>query len=338
MSVASVEVLKKIDMAQLLTDIGFTEVDGTKTQYLGYCVFHNDVNTKSFSCNIRLKLFHCFGCNLKGDAIKLYALWKGIDYAKALYELEQSPIIRSVKTLDQTLESYNQSQIPSYRIIKILTDFINKCPSVTTNPEAKKYLNSRSISDAVLDYVGVKCYVPEAIDRTVSEIELRAVGLTGTGDYERFTSNPILFPYRMGNVVGTVQGRCIGNPASEEDPKYVFTKGPAPFAFNHDALRSDAAVDSVFICEGVTDVLSLLQLGFPATIGVPGVHSFKMSWLSEIRAKKVIVAFDNDRAGEQGFQHISKLMATKRIPVEKFQIPIEFKDVNQYLQSLASVK
>ena len=56
----SEDVLNKVDFPKLLEQIGFTNVNPDAKDYLGYCLFHEDVNTKSFSANLDKGVFHCF--------------------------------------------------------------------------------------------------------------------------------------------------------------------------------------------------------------------------------------------------------------------------------------
>lgn len=62
------DLLDRVDMAGLLVDIGFSDVDPDAEEQLLFCVFHNDSGTKSFSVNLRAKVFKCWSpaCSIHG--------------------------------------------------------------------------------------------------------------------------------------------------------------------------------------------------------------------------------------------------------------------------------
>lgn len=56
---------------------------GNKSEYLALCPFNNE-RTPSFSVTTRKQLFHCFGCGIRGNAIRFVEEYKGISYAEAV--------------------------------------------------------------------------------------------------------------------------------------------------------------------------------------------------------------------------------------------------------------
>jgi hypothetical protein len=56
--------------------------------YKGICPFHNE-KTSSFSVHPKKNIFKCFGCEVKGDQIKLYALLNGIENGQAIKILKK---------------------------------------------------------------------------------------------------------------------------------------------------------------------------------------------------------------------------------------------------------
>lgn len=327
------DILDKIDFPKLLTQIGFTDVDPHTKDYLGFCLFHNDQNTKSFSANLDLKLFNCFGCGIRGNAIQLYARWKNIDFKTAAQEIESLPDLRSMEHLDAQLVT--RKPIATWVRMNIYTDFVNQSPLATSNQMIKAYLNSRGLSDAMLDNFGIRAYSGKWDKCPYTQEQLIGAGvLDETRDgriRDRFDNHQIIFPYWYGNKVTYLQGRVVGT-CPPDRPKYLGVRGDLTYAFNYNVISASSA-DALYICEGAMDALSLIELGHLHTIGIPGVESFKPYWLDDIRFKTAYIALDNDRAGNAGFDKISKLFQGKGIPVEKFKIPAEFKDINEWLVS-----
>ena len=70
-----------IDMVDLVG--AKTDLRRVGTRYTGLCPFH-DERTPSFSVNAEDKLFYCFGCQAKGDAIGFVEQAEGLDFPEAV--------------------------------------------------------------------------------------------------------------------------------------------------------------------------------------------------------------------------------------------------------------
>src|SRR5881227_3394286 len=55
-------------------------------RWMGLCPFH-DERTPSFSVNAENKLYHCFGCQESGDAIRFVQETEGLDFRQAVEAL-----------------------------------------------------------------------------------------------------------------------------------------------------------------------------------------------------------------------------------------------------------
>jgi len=68
----------------------------------------------------------------------------------------------------------------------------------------------------------------------------------------------------------------------------------------------DAAIDTVWLCEGQWDTLALIEImGTDKNIlGVPGAETFKTPWVDYCRKKRVNILYDNDKAGQQGVEKV----------------------------------
>ena len=60
-----------------------TDLRRVGSRWTGLCPFH-DERTPSFSVNAEEKLFHCFGCQAKGDAIGFVEETEGLDFREAV--------------------------------------------------------------------------------------------------------------------------------------------------------------------------------------------------------------------------------------------------------------
>ena len=321
--------LNKIDMAELLIQMGFSDVNPRADSYLGFCLLHSDNLTKSFSASLSKKVFMCFGCGRKGSAIDLYMIWRNVTYQQACSELGSLPNFRSLNALDMKLKT--DKELPAYRKLEVLTEFTFFFSSLPTCVSGRAYMNGRGISDSTLEHFGVRGYPEEGTEDVFRTLLERFSAqeqeiLTPWMFAEKYQ---IVFPYWFCGRVTWIQGRCIGEPPSKKESKYHNVSTALTYAYNHDVLLTET--DTVYICEGAMDVLSMYELGYKSVIGLPGVNNFHANWLQDFKCKKVVLALDNDRAGQEGALKLTKMFSERGIIVERFQLAAEFKDVNDYL-------
>src|SRR5437868_12288281 len=78
----SIDRLKdSVDMVELVG--AKTDLRRVGTRYTGLCPFH-DERTPSFSVDADHKLYHCFGCDESGDAIRFVERTEGLDFKEAV--------------------------------------------------------------------------------------------------------------------------------------------------------------------------------------------------------------------------------------------------------------
>jgi DNA primase len=323
------DLMARVDMAQLLVDIGFEDVNPDAEEQLLFCVFHNDSATPSFSVNLEKKVFHCFSaaCGARGSAISLYALWKNIDYEQAVNEIQYMPKRRSMDTLQRTIDKERNTMTVERRL-KILTDFTLKMPDLSQTEHAE-YLVKRGISKSTMDWYGFKAYDPQVAE-SFDPDHLFAAGVANVWRNPIFTSHQILFPFWLGDSVVYLQGRL-----SEDNPdkiKYMGARGTVPCVFGHNALRR--APKAVYITEGVVDAISLGQMGYAPALGIIGTEGFKPDWTEEFKGvKEVWIATDNDDAGNAAYIKLVGMLQDHVPKVDRFIFPGEFKDINAWMQS-----
>lgn len=103
----------------------------------------------------------------------------------------------------------------------------------------------------------------------------------------------LVFPHTnpAGEVVN-LYGRAVGsNEKVPKEERHDHLPGPKGI-FNAKALASD----TVFICEGVFDALSLMAAGYPNAVAIFGVDGLRWEW---VKAGRVVFCLDQDEAGER---------------------------------------
>ena len=104
------------------------------------------------------------------------------------------------------------------------------------------------------------------------------------------------------------------------------------FAGAIDLIEEGMEWYAVAICEGTFDALTFLRLGNPA-LSLEGKKYKIEKCLEFLRSKgigRIIIAFDNDEAGEEYREETIKKALEAGFLVSVFEIPPQYKDVNEF--------
>jgi DNA-binding transcriptional ArsR family regulator len=123
--------------------------------------------------------------------------------------------------------------------------------------------------------------------------------------------------------------------ALEGDNRFRWRQGDTPILYGLWRLGEWTGSDTLYLCEGETDTLTLWHAGLPA-LGIPGATAWREAWWREVEAFSRIVAIpDADQAGSQ---LVEKLRATCPLElterVQVLQLPDGIKDANELWQQV----
>ncbi|MEW5931988.1 MAG: toprim domain-containing protein [Bacillota bacterium] len=110
----------------------------------------------------------------------------------------------------------------------------------------------------------------------------------------------VVFPHTdpEGRVVN-LYGRAVG-PDEKVPKEHRHDHLPGPRGiFNAQALRQD----TVFVCEGVFDALSLMAAGHPNVVAIFGVDGLRWPWFRGVR--RLIFALDLDQRGREAWRELA---------------------------------
>lgn len=284
----------------------------------GLCPFHQE-KSPSFSVSPSKGVFYCFGCGKGGDAITFVRELESLSYVEAIERLAQAAAVQLRFEGDSPAERRaSERRKALYRANEEASKLFRKMlASGREATDARDYLAERGLTaDAIETFeIGYAPGYPDFLLRRLSgardlspEILLEA-GVATRGDdgtvRDRFRGR-ITFP------IQDLQGRHIGfgarvlpsDPRAGEQAKYLNT-AETPIYKKHDVLynlhRARPTITrsgDVFVVEGYTDVIGLVQAGIEnavATCGTAlGERHFEL--LSRF-AQRAILAFDSDEAG-----------------------------------------
>ncbi len=324
--------------------VDMEELVGTKTdlrrvgsRLTGLCPFH-DERTPSFSVNVADKLFYCFGCHAKGDAIGFVEQTEGLDFRESVEFLaERYGVELELENEDPQAEARRRRR---ERLLALLDRAARYYASYLSDSaeagRAREYLAGRGLSEETLRDFRVG-YSPSAWDRMLlgarqggySEEELMAAGLAQRGRnggiFDRFRGR-IMFPLADG------RGRVLGFGARQmgegRGPKYlntseneIYHKGRQLFGL--DLARREAAKSGrIVVVEGYTDVLALHQAGIREAVAIMGT-ALTPEQLAEMgrAASRVVLALDADRSGQEAMLRAARLADERGLELRAVEMP-----------------
>jgi DNA primase len=324
--------------------VDMEDLVGTKTdlrrvgsRLTGLCPFH-DERTPSFSVNVADKLFYCFGCHAKGDAIGFVEQTEGLDFRESVdFLAERYGIELELENEDPQAESRRRRRERLLALLDRAAGFYaNYLWASGEAAAARDYLTGRGLSEETLRAFRVG-YSPSAWDRMLlgarqggfSEEELMAAGLAqrgrGGGIYDRFRGR-IMFPLADGR--GRILGFGARQMGESRGPKYlntseneIYHKGRQLFGL--DLARREAAKSGrIVLVEGYTDVLALHQAGIGETAAIMGT-ALTNEQLAEVGrvAARLILALDADRSGQEAMLRAARLAEERGLDLRVVEMP-----------------
>ncbi len=307
--------------------------------YKGLCPFHSE-RSPSFMVYPETQSYYCFGCGAAGDVIKFTMEMNSLSYIEAIRFLAQQ------SGMPMPDEDDGQAKLKA-RILEMnklaARYFHNRLNSENGRP-ALKYLRDRGLSDKTIINFGLG-YAPEGWQNlcdylkgkgfSENEIVTAYLGARGKkgGIYDIFRGR-VMFPIidLRGNVIA-FGGRRMGD---EGGPKYlnsgdtpVFKKSNGLFALN---LAKKSGKDSFILAEGYMDVIAMHQAGFNNAVATLGTAlTSQQAKLIGDYAKKVIVSYDSDEAGQKATRRAMDIFGKEDITVQVLNID-GAKDPDEYIK------
>lgn len=344
------EVLFRNDITSLISS--YVQLKRAGSNMKGLCPFHNE-KTPSFVVYPQDNSFYCFGCGVGGNPITFIRQIEHLDYEDSIEFLAKRAGITVVRDDDGYVE--DRRGIKKDKLLKMNTDAARFFHSMlySNDPKAVECLRyfkeKRGLSDATIKHFGLG-FAPDSYDTMLKY--MTAKGYTEDelvegffavksekGNYFDNFRNRAMFPIIdvTGNVIA-FGGRVLDG----SKPKYrntmdtvVYKKSRNLFALN---FAKNTSQESVILCEGYLDVISLHQAGFTNAIASLGTAiTAEQAKLMSRYTKKVNVCYDSDEAGQKATQRAMKILTDAGLEVVVIQIPGE-KDPDDYIKAYGKDK
>lgn len=325
------EVLAKTDIVDLVGEKVALSKQGKS--YFGLCPFHHE-KTASFSVEPERKIYNCFSCGEKGNAITFKQKTENLSFVEAIEDLA----IRANINIDFT---NFKKENPNKKYFDINQDAKNFYKLYLTSTKqgqlAKEYLSKRNITDDIISQFEFGL-APKEYDLLYKTLNSKGIlvsdmfdlGLVKQSKTEQFYDlfrERIIFPIHdeHGNVVA-FSGRTY--IAEDTSAKYinspqtkVFTKSNVLYNL-HKAINEIKRNGRVVLFEGYMDVIAAFKSGIKESVASMGTSlTNEQVKLIKKYSNNVTICYDGDPAGIEATSRAIKLFEREKMEVKIIMLP-----------------
>lgn len=314
----------------------FTALKRAGASYSGLCPFHTE-KSPSFTVNPEKGFYHCFGCGVGGDAIKLVMELKALPFAEAVTHLaERFGVELELEGRspgeERAAHATTARRRASRKALAAAAAYYHKY--LLKSPDARgarDYLKSRGFDSSTIEEFRLG-YAPRrgmgGFSALAGKVGLDRGALEGAGllsqrGGERF-GDRVTFPIsdRQGRILG-FGARALG----DAKPKYLnspetelFNKRALLYGFPQvaEAVRRER---SALVVEGYTDVLMLYQSGIKNAVATLGTALTEqhLKTLSGY-ADEILLLFDPDDAGEKAVERAAVISVALKLDLRVLRL------------------
>lgn len=317
------------------------------------CPFHQE-KTASFTVSPHIQIFHCFGCQESGDVISFFSKIEQCSQLEAVYRLADRYAVDITEYVKESVSTQGKTYYDICAFFAIWT--AEQCAKYDV---VKNYMADRGFfTDTLRQFsigfmpgglVNIKSLLTAAGKQYIMPDDLVAHGILIEGKKVFYSpyEDRIIFPIKdaSGRICG-FGGRTYKK--GDLRPKYYnsrdsdfFNKGSLLFGLT-EAKKHIQESGSLFLVEGYTDCMAMVQHGFANTIATLGT-ACTLAHLKQIAryATKMVIVYDSDAAGYQAINRIAQLCWQINIEPFVVQLPpqhdpasflAEKKDLNLYIE------
>ncbi|WP_338398525.1 DNA primase [Persicobacter psychrovividus] len=313
----------------------FIPLKSKGAHYEACCPFHKE-KTPSFKIHPKRNSYKCFGCGASGDAIEFLRKHQKLDFTEAIEYLGNK------YGLSIEYEQLSAAQEREIREIRDRKSAIGKVLSAT--------IEEASLNDLPPEFLGRK-YTESALKAAkigflisppsaqIDKLNLKGTDLLNPAGKFRF-ANRICFPiFDLTGSVIAISGRAIG----QQKPKYlhsgaqVWDKKNALYGIHvaHQFIgKQKGKEDTLYLCEGPTDVLRMWSQGLWNTCALLGthLHEGQISLIKKLTENICYIADNDGETGRKAIDKIARKAIGKGLNVSVL-VP-EYGDPDEYLATL----
>jgi len=347
---AEIEHLKSEASVERLVEASGIDLKRGGKDLLGHCPFHAD-DTASLVVTPAKNLWHCFGCGIGGGPIDWVMKWRGVSFRHAVELLRADAMLAagaagqarkhsSVRTLPAPVELAADEQTLLDQVIEYYHATLKQ------SPEALEYLRSRGIEslEAVerfrLGYanrtLGLRLPVRNRLAGNELRTRLARIGIYRDSGHEHFNGSLIIPVLDAQGHAVEVYGRKLRDDLRPGTPKHLYLPGPHRGVWNLDGVSQAC---EVIVCEALIDALTFWCAGLTNVTSCYGVEGVTEELFERLAtridgcARRVLIAFDRDEAGERGAEKLVERLMAQGVDCYRVQFP-KGMDANEYARKV----
>ena len=318
--------------------------------YVGLCPFHNDSHP-SFSVSPTRGICHCFTCGKGGNAVNFLMELEQMTYPDALRWLAKKYNIEIQEREMTSEEKQRESERESMFIVndwaaKYFQDILQN--DVDGRAIGMQYFRSRGFRDDIIRKFQLGFALPqrtalydEAVKKGYNPKYLVSTGLcfkvdkdeennrSGQDKYlDRFSGRAI-FPWlSVSGKVVAFGGRVLDTRTKGVSQKYVNSPDSEIYHKERElyglyqAKKAIAKEDCVYMVEGYTDVISMLQWGIEKVVADSGtalsIHQIR---LLHRFTSNIVLLYDGDDAGVHAALRGTDMLLEEEMNVKVLFLP-----------------
>ncbi|WP_202366474.1 DNA primase, partial [Escherichia coli] len=306
--------------------------------------FH-DEKTPSCVISPEKNLYHCFGCNAGGSVLnwvmqtEKLSLRKAAERLKA--ELGDNPAVVPLVTRDEP-EIFADDEAGRQKLLGRVVEFYHH--TLLNAPEAVAYLEKRRLNHPELVAAfklgfanrTLPYRLPAVKSRAGEKIRarLKGVGVLRESGHEHFTGSLVVPVMDLNGQIREMYGRKITDRLRSGTALHLYLPGAHGGVWNEQALIGSSVV---ILCESLIDAMSFWVAGVRNVTAAYGVNGFTGEMRAALLAhgvKQVLIAYDNDPAGNEAAVKLASSLAADGIATFRVLFPAGM-DANGYLCQVA---
>ncbi|MBC8951172.1 CHC2 zinc finger domain-containing protein [Xenorhabdus sp. TS4] len=305
------------------------------------CPFHQE-KTPSMVITPSKNLYHCFGCDVGGSVLDWVMKTENLSLRHACERLRamlgRNPAVEPLVDSSELLSDVAGQQALLSRVVEFYHH------TLLNAPEAQAYLTQRRLNQPELvaqfklgfanRTLGYRLPARQLKAGAEIRAQLQAAGVLRDSGHEHFSGSLVIPVIGLAGQVQEMYGRKILDRLRAGTPRHLYLPGAHGGVWNAAALM---ASKSLILCESLIDALSFWVAGHrpvTAAYGVNGVTADHWQAFAQYGIKQVLIAFDNDSAGNEAAVKLAVALAAKGITPLRVMFP-PGRDANSYLCQVA---
>jgi DNA primase catalytic core len=307
-------------------------------EWIGRCPIHDD-NDPSLCVNSEKNVWLCNGaCQKGGDVIEWVMHSKKCSFQHAMELLLENAVNAPKKYGNpRKLECPLPLTANEYELLLSTVSYYHD--RLKTNTDALAYLDKRGIVHAeIIDRfkigfvdrtLGLRV-PPKQGNKTGSTMRdaLERIGILRETGHEHLRGCIVIPLMNVKGEIVQIYGRRLDNGGKSKQ-RHFYLPRPLAGVFNYEALQQ---FEEIILCESIIDALTFWNHGYRNVTCTFGTNGFTDEILDAIQngnVKRVLIAFDNDTAGNHGAEEAAKRLNAVGIDVFRVKFP-SGQDANEF--------